>query len=266
VETDDQQSADLGWRNFSSVYSRLRPPLKPSPSDVRSFGRAIPGGARVLLLGVTPELAVLGTDLTAIDNSPRMLAQVWPGDADNRRAIIGDWTALPFDDGSFDTVVGDGSLNAAPDCVDEVLAEAARMLAPGGKAAFRLFCSPERSESPQSIREDVEAGWSGNFHALKWRIAMSLAPSRPRAAVPVQSILELFNHMFSDRDQLAAQTGWPADDIATIDAYVDADHSLGFPTLSSMQATLERHFAHVTVVPGTGYALAERCPIVICGV
>jgi hypothetical protein len=85
-----------GWRNFAGVYGRLRPPLRPSPIDVANLSRAIShDDKRILLLGVTPELSVLGRELTAVDNSPSMLARVWPGDQTLRRAVIGDWTNLP---------------------------------------------------------------------------------------------------------------------------------------------------------------------------
>jgi SAM-dependent methyltransferase len=213
---------------------------------------------------VTPELSVLGPDLTAVDNSPRMLAEVWPGDGEARRAILADWTDLPFAQGTFDAVIGDGSLNSAPEAVDEVLTEAKRVLAPGGKAAFRLFCAPEEAETLQSIMDDLGAGWPGNVHALKWRIAMVLAAPRPRAIVPVREILGEFNRMFPDRTALAARTGWSQDDIATLDAYVGADHSLGFPSLSAFLRDFERHFRKVCVVRASGYPLAERCPTVIC--
>ena len=262
----DSTLTTSGWRNFAGVYGRLRPPLRPSPSDVATFSRSISHqGKRILLFGVTPELSVLGSELTAVDNSPAMLDQVWPGDRTSRRAVLGDWTHLPFEDASFDSVIGDGSLNSAPESVDEVLAELKRVLAPGGLAAFRLFCAPEKPETLGSIADEVARGWPGNLHALKWRIAMSVAASRPRAIVPVQEILAEFNRMFPDRDRLAAGTGWPADDIATLDAYVGADHSLGFPTLSSMLEVIEHHFTKVSVVPSSGYPLAELCPTVICG-
>jgi SAM-dependent methyltransferase len=256
---------NAGWRNFSGVHGRLRPPLRPSPGDVDNIRHAIDGSdQRVLLLGVTPELSVVGRHLIAVDNSPRMLADVWPGDRPDRRAMLADWTELPFASASFDAVIGDASLNAAPDAVEEVVAEARRVLAPGGKAVFRLFCAPERPETLESIQADISAGWVGNLHALKWRIAMSLAASKPAAAVPVREILEAFNRMFPDRDELSASTGWPAEDIATLDAYVGAGHSLGFPTLSAFRTLLERHFSDVSVCPGAAYPLAERCPTVIC--
>jgi SAM-dependent methyltransferase len=268
-EPQDVQGADSslttkGWRNFAGVHGKLRPPLRPSEGDVENLRRSIAADdKRILLLGVTPELSVLGRELVAVDNSPRMLAEVWPGDRENRRAVLADWTDLPFETGSFDAVIGDASPNAAPDQVDEVLAEARRVLAPGGKLAFRLFCSPEEPETLESIRSDVFSGWPGNLHALKWRIAMALAASKPRASVPVREILAAFDRLFPDRAQLAAATGWPAEDIATLDAYVGADHSLGFPTLSSLRSMIGRHFSDISTVAAAGYPLAERCPTVV---
>lgn len=260
----DSSLATKDWHNFAGVHARLRAPLRPAPGDIENFRRSAAGDdKRVLLLGVTPELSVLGRELTAIDNSPRMLANVWPGDREGRRAILGDWTDLPFASGSFDAVIGDASLNAAPEQVEEVLAEAKRVLCPGGKLAFRLFCSPEEPETLDFIRTDVFAGWPGNLHALKWRIAMAVAASAPRAIVPVQQILAAFDRMFPHRAELAAATGWPAEDIATLDAYVGADHSLGFWTLSIMKSRIGRHFPDLSVVPASDYPLAERCPMVV---
>ena len=222
---------------------------------------SLPG--RVLLLGVTPELAVLGRELVAVDNSPAMLEHVWPGDTDSRRAVLADWADLPFNDSEFDAVIGDGSLNSAPEQVEQVLGEAKRVLSTTGRAVFRLFCSPEEPEPLQSIQEDVLGGWTGNVHALKWRIAMSLASQRPRSTVPVEAILQAFDEMFPDRTKLAACTGWSLDEIATLDAYRGADHSLGFPTLSELLDRAAPYFSSAVVKHGSGYPLAHRCPTIV---
>lgn len=251
------------WRNFAGVYGRLGPPLRPSPADVANVAKAIAGtDRRVLLFGVTPELSALGDELVAVDNSPRMLAAIWPGDRDGRRALLADWTRLPFEDGAFDAVIGDGSLNSAPGQVEQVLAEARRVLAPGGRAVFRAFCSPETPERLDAIRSDADGGRDGNFHALKWRIAMALAAGEADAIVPVRKILAAFDELFPDRDALAARTGWSKDAIATIDAYQQADHSLGFPTLAQLLKLGERFFGPAEVLHGAGYPLAERCPTI----
>jgi SAM-dependent methyltransferase len=254
------------WHHFPALHGRLAPPLRPAPGDVANFRAAIAGSdRRVLLLGVTPELSVLGQSLVAIDGSPSMVERIWPGDREGRRAILGEWSALPFDDGSFDAVIGDGSLNSAPHQVGKVLTEAKRVLAPAGRAAFRLFASPEAPESLEAIEQDVTGGRGGNIHALKWRIGMALAASDPCATVFSRSILDQFNRMFPDREGLAAATGWTRDEIATVDAYVDSDHSLAFWTLPDTIALAAPHFATASVADGTGYPLAERCPTVTFG-
>jgi len=230
---------------------------------VIGFERAIHGrDQRVLLLGVTPELAVLGRDLTAVDNSPRMIARIWPGDNEERRALLADWTHLPFEDASFDAVIGDGSLNSAADQAKAVLGEVSRLLAPGGKAAFRTFCSPTLPESLESIQQDVESGTAGNLHALKWRIAMALAALTEDWVVPVEAILETFNRMFPDRSALAGATGWTIGEISTLDAYDGADHGLAFPTVDQLTQLAAGLFGDAAFLPGAGYPLAERCPII----
>jgi SAM-dependent methyltransferase len=254
------------WRNFASVYGKLRPPLRPSPSDVANIREGIAGSdRRVLLLGVTPELSVLGEELVAVDNSPRMIARAWPGDDERRRALLADWTDLPFEDSAFDAAIGDGSLNSAPGQVEPVLREVKRVMRPGGRATFRIFSSPEDPEDMQSIHSDVGAGRCGNLHALKWRIAMTIAAAMEHATVPVRSILEAFDDMFPDRSMLAAKTGWSLDEIATLDAYDGADHSLSFPTLPQLLEMGAPFFARAHVIENKGYPLAERCPTIVWG-
>jgi len=251
------------WRHFAAVFDKLGAPLRPSAGDVAHVRRAIAGrDGKVLLLGVTPELSVLGRELIAVDISPRMIAGVWPGDGDHRRAILGDWTKLPFDNSTFDAVIGDGSLNSAPEALDPLLREIRRVLSPAGTAVFRVFCSPEEPETLLSIQQDIDAGWPGNLHALKWRIAMVIAASMPDAIVPVRTILATFNQMYPDRARLAAATGWSLDEISTVDAYDGADHSLGFPTLPRMLELAAPWFRDALVLPGAGYPLAERCPTI----
>jgi SAM-dependent methyltransferase len=256
--------AGTEWHHFPALYGRLGPPLSPAASDVATFREAIRGhDRRVLLLGVTPKLAGLGEQLVAVDGSPEMVASIWPGDCEGRRATLGAWSELPFEDGAFDAVIGDGSLNSAPHHVEQVLAEARRVLPTGGRAAFRLFVSPDTPETLDAIQRDVMGGWPGNAHALKWRVAMALAASRRDAIVPAREILAAFDGLFPDRDDLAARTGWSKAEIDTLDAYIGADHSLGFPTLSAYCAMGERHFARSSVLPSSGYPLAERCPTMV---
>lgn len=257
-------SANRPWRNFSSVYRRLAPPLRPSDSDVERVRHGLAGyTGRVLLLGLTPELSILSDDLTAVDNSAAMLAKVWPGDTRCRRALLADWTRLPFPNASFTAVIGDGALNSVPEHVDEVLNESKRVLCPAGRAVFRIFCAPASPDTFQRIKRDLVDGQIENVHALKWRIAMALAATQSSAIVSVQEILSAFNNLFPDRAKLARRMGWSLADIATIDAYVGADHTLLFPTLENVLEKISLRFNTVSVAPATEYPLAERCPTIV---
>jgi SAM-dependent methyltransferase len=72
----------------------------------------------------------LGADVTFLDQSERMVELARARGI--RDARVGDAQELPFDDGAFDTVVAAWMLYHVPD-VNRALAEAARVLAPGGR-------------------------------------------------------------------------------------------------------------------------------------
>jgi SAM-dependent methyltransferase len=224
---------------------------------------AIGGRAKhILLLGVTPELSCLGNKLTAVDSSAQMIADIWPGDNEHRDAVLADWADVPVPDSAFDAVIGDGSLNCAPDCLEQVLTEIRRVLSPEGVAAFRVFCAPSEAESFEDIELDVLRGSCANVHALKWRIAMALAASAPNASVPAKAILARFNAMFPDRSRLSSICKWSVDEIATLDAYDGASHSLCFPTEAEIVKLGEQYLGPAKVFTSSGYPLAERCPTI----
>lgn len=253
----------MQWRNFPGVYNRLAPPLRPSQGDVERMRAAIAGqDDHTLLLGVTPGIAALGQDLIAVEGSRAMIDRLWPGDQPDRRAMVADWTALPFKAEQFGAVIGDGALNSVASGLDALLGEIARILRPGGIAAQRVFASPDDRESLQSVADDALGGRIGNVHALKWQIAMAIAEA-PDYLVPVANILAAFNKLFPDRQALASITGWDPLEIDTLDAYVGAWHSLCFPTRTALGNLGAGRFASLRLVESDGYPLAERCPLVI---
>ncbi len=251
------------WRNFPGVYNRLAPPLRPAPSDVERMRAAIaPQDDQILLLGVTPGIATLGQNLIAVEGSRAMIDRLWPGDQPDRRALVGDWTALPFEAGRFGSVIGDGALNSVANGLDSLVDEIARVLRAGGIAAQRIFASPDDREPLETVRSDALDGRIGNVHALKWRIAMAIADA-PDFLVAVADILDAFNAMFPDRSELALATGWDRSAIDTLDAYVGAWHSLCFPTRKALQGMGASRFATCRFVESEGYPLAERCPLIV---
>ena len=260
--TRDQEKG-VPWRHFASVYDRLDSPLRPAPGDVERIRVAIEAhDDHTLLLGVTPAIASLGQELVAVEGSRAMIDRVWPGDQPGRRAVVGDWTALPFKAGRFGAVIGDGALNSVANGLESLIDEISRVLREGGIAAQRVFASPDDRETLDTVRSDALAGSIGNVHALKWRIAMAIAEA-PDYLVPVGDILDAFNTMFPDRSELASVTGWDRSAIDTLDAYVGAWHSLCFPTRAALRAMGTSRFATCRIVESDGYPLAERCPLVV---
>jgi SAM-dependent methyltransferase len=95
--------------------------------------------------GLLLELAAArGARVSGIDICPSLLAiareRVPAGDVRE-----GDLAALPFDADSFDVVSGANAFQFAPDPIDG-LAEAARVLRPGGVLVAAVFAEPERNE------------------------------------------------------------------------------------------------------------------------
>jgi SAM-dependent methyltransferase len=251
------------WEKSPRHWSRIEPPLRPDAAVTQAFQQLAGGpGARVLLLGVTSELANAFESVYAIDKSPMMLARVWPGDSATRHAVQGNWLEMPVPERPFDAAVGDGCLSnlVYPDEVREVLSRAHSCLRPGGRFVCRLF---ERPDVPQS-REDLMATAAGpariNFHAFKWQVAMHLA-GRGQATIPVPAIVALFDELFPDRAALAARTGWPRELIDLIDVYRDSEVRFTFMTRSEILAVLPPGITDLRFDACSDYDLADCCPM-----
>lgn len=106
--------------------------------DVRS-------GHRVLDVGTgTGGLAAAarrrGAEVTAVDFSEAMVAEARRGHPD-LQVRLASADALPFEDGSFDAVVGNGVLHHLAD-PDLALREARRVLVDGGRSAWTVWAEP----------------------------------------------------------------------------------------------------------------------------
>ena len=91
--------------------------------------------------GFSQMLANLGASVYGIDISPHLIeyARTWTANAMNGssrlpRFLVCDAEHTPFSDGTFDYVLGNGALHHLD--LDGAYAEIARVLKPGGKAAF----------------------------------------------------------------------------------------------------------------------------------
>jgi SAM-dependent methyltransferase len=254
------------WLDYHTRWARLRPPLRPDADVVAAVARAFSAHrGDTLLLGVTPELADVAPDVTAVDRSESMIASVWPGDTPRRRAVKADWLALPFEPARFDAAVGDGSLNAveSPHGHATLLGEVARVLRPGGRAVIRVFRRPDPCECVADVIADALGARIATFHGFKWRLAMALAAERLRANLPVIDILAAFERAVPDRDVLAHRAGFAAADIETIDVYRGSREVYSFPSEEELLRVVPPGLVGAELVGAGAYELAERCPLLV---
>jgi SAM-dependent methyltransferase len=259
---------DSHWSELAARWSVLGPPLRPPPSATTTVLRAIHGhAARVLVLGVTPELADAGSHVVAVERNAAMIQVVWPGDRDHRRAVLGDWRNLrddptTFAPGTFTAVVGDGALSSVGrDEMADLLRDLAALLVDDGIVAIRCYVRPDGREAPASVKDDVVAGRVSSMDACKLRLAMGLVDDG--GEVPVELVLDSFDELFPDRDALARVTGWTPSAIAGIDAYRGSPEVYLFPTQAELLAAVPDEYADATLHTTAGYQLAERCPVLV---
>lgn len=260
------------WPLHARRWSLVGPPLRPCAEDLAFVATAVTdwAGTRdrspdVLVLGVTPELVGVplpaGATVLAVDREPAMIDALFaPGTG--RRALAGEWLALPVPDASIDLVLGDGvcCLFGFPDDHHALARELARVLRPGGRAVLRLFVAPEQPETLADVRAALPAIRS--FDALKWRIAMAI--QSPARAVHVAAIRDAFDALVPDRDALAAAHGWRREVIDHVDIYRDSPAIYSFPTLAEVRAAFAPSL--VEIARSTpGYELGERCPTLVLG-
>jgi SAM-dependent methyltransferase len=254
--------------NLHRRWAGLKPPLRPDARVVGALREVTAAHARrVLLLGVTPELADIGETTVAVDMSEEMIAAAWPGDTDTRRAIRGNWLDMPLREREFSAVIGDGSLVFVPlDTYGRLLDQLRRLLLPDARLAVRVYETPEACETVVELRDQVMQGMRMGFHAFKWRLAMAIVAETGLASIPVALIHSVFELEFDDRSALAAASGWSLEEIAEIDQYAGQESVFSFPTRAELLAELSPHLTNPRFLASGSYELAERCPILVAEV
>ncbi|TIS53451.1 MAG: class I SAM-dependent methyltransferase [Mesorhizobium sp.] len=254
------------WNAIRKHWELLGAPLRPPAQVVEAYNRELDlAQSHVVMFGVTPELAGLGASMTAVDESLDMIAGIWPGDTDTRKAVPGDWFDLPFSDASVEALIGDGCLSVigAADLRCRLFASIARALKADGRAGIRLYALPEMRDDPQDVRALAMAGAVSTFHDLKWRVAMTAIGDAPDYIMPVRRILEQFEALFPDRAELSERTGWELPVIGTIDVYRNSPAVYSFAPAAAIVEEAEEYFGDVGTASTGTYGLAERCPLLV---
>lgn len=253
-------------QTYHRAWSLLGPPLRPHPDVVAAVKEQIKDRTgRTLLLGVTPELADVAPNLVAVDRNFSMIINVWPGNTSTRCAIVGDWRSSHFAPAVFSVCVGDGSLCGLeyPTEIAALFNELKRILKKDGRIVCRLYVSPDTGETISTLKESVMSGTVGNFHAFKMRLAMALAALQPVPQICVESILNSFNELFKNRDELVRITGWSREQIDTIDFYRGSDVVFNFPAADQLVSVVSKICPSVRLVPSGIYEMSERCPLLV---
>jgi SAM-dependent methyltransferase len=260
-----------GWSKTHLRAMKVRPPFSPTEEDI-AFVRemtapALSGPAcKVLVLGTTPALVQCdwptGTEITAVDSSPGMVASFQPHPSLASRALCAEWQNLPLDGGVFDAAAGDGSLNSLPTLnhYPRVFAELARVLKPDGALVLRVFVRPREMESPDEVVAASRAREFPTTAAFRFRLAMALAGED--GSVALAALHEAFDALVPDREALAAATGWPRADIDRVDVDRDSKVRFTFPTLERLASLCAGAFAIARLARGT-YTQSAECPTVL---
>ncbi len=212
------------WAEMSKRFDQWTSPLRPSPEDFEMYRSQLEPNARTLLLGVTAELQSLAA--IAIDHNPQVI------EAHRAHAVLGDWAELPFG-AEFDTVIGDGSLNAFQRSPELFFQQVKKVLKKGGRLILRVYISPEEKEDLRQVLENREAM---SFHAYKLRVFHTMASPYVRVK-DLYEVLKPVNHH------------------PTLEVYRESDLVYYFPKLSELPPWNHIQF-------GTSYELADCCPVI----
>lgn len=163
------------YRLYAPVYDTLAWPMERGRQRTLRWLDPAPD-ARILLSGCGTGLDLKylpsETQITALDAVPAMVRRA---EARARTlglsidAHVGDAHALPFEDDSFDVVLLHLLLSVLPD-PETLLAEAARVLAPGGRISiYDKFLPPDTSPSlPRRVLNPVARVLVSDFNRRLW--------------------------------------------------------------------------------------------------
>ncbi len=262
------------WNKHAQQWRYVKAPLRPCAEDIalieQTLARHFPPQTTLnaLMLGVTPELAANrwrpALKLVAVDNTLAMINSVWPKDDAHRNALCGNWLQLPVQDACMDLALIDGGLPAIsfPHAHRKLATQLHRVLKPGGLFVARIFARPANTESVDDVLAATHGRQIGNFHVFKWRLAMALQGENSSKGVRVDDVWQTYEKHIGPHARLEQLTGWPIEEISTIDAYRGSRAIYHFPSVAEMIGALADELVCVERMHAT-YELAERCPTLV---
>lgn len=264
------------WQMVASRWQKLGTPLRPSEEDQEIVKEIVHnwisknGQAKILLLGVTPELAKIDipedTELLAADYCQEMLDHVWPDLEDpNKNAIVANWLDLPLEDHSRDLVISDGPFGAMryPDDFRSLLKSVSRVLQPGGLFIFRIFIKPDPPEDPHTVYEDALNGNISDFSTFQYRLVTALQPDT-ESGTNFNDVYLSWKTDGPDPEKLADNTGWSMENIQKFETYRGSDFVFTFPSLKQLRDLITAEGFKELECIWPSYEFGNRCPTIIC--
>lgn len=149
-----------GWQRVAGRYQDTWAGLTAGFIDPLLEAAAVTGGARVLDVACGPgfvaeAVRARGASVVGLDFSQEMV-RIARARCPEIEFRVGDAQALPFDAGAFDAVVMNFGLLHLPEA-ERALAEAARVLRPGGRYAFTVWAGPEESAGAKIMQDALRA-------------------------------------------------------------------------------------------------------------
>lgn len=177
------------WDAYASFFEEFLEPATVLLAQALLAHLRLADARAVLEVGTGPGAAALHAHralrpdarMVAVDLAPAMVARARARLPESIDVRVADCEELPFEDASFDRLFANLTFMLVPD-PDRALAEAYRVLAPGGIAAFSVWGRPEHShmfslpmKAAKNADIDIPPSRS-NFHlgdrdALRARVA-----------------------------------------------------------------------------------------------
>lgn len=244
------------WQRLAAQWAKYAPPLIPTAADIDDYRAGLAGhDENVLLLGVTPQLAVLGQKLTAVDFSAEMIRYVWPGDSDRRQAVLGNWLHdLPRGAG-FTAVITDGGTLCLEwrDQYERLFDQLHASCAPGFRLVTRCHLPENLRPGPEiaKLQAVLARGEALDPEIAKHCLAHALVAETGEPNVMIRDIARAALDLFDGRlDQ---------SQLASLERQLTVTGSHSFPTRALLCDLFED--CGITLDPGT----REGSSAVICG-
>ena len=203
LEKREWARADVA-QSYAQVFAKAADMVVPSLVEAVGAG---PGTKTLDLCcghgNVTAGLIKAGAWVTGLDFSPAMLEMARAA-VPEAQFVEGDAMALNFEDQSFDAVTIGFGMPHVPE-PPKVVAEARRVLRPGGRLAFSVWCGPEVDTALGYVFDAIGQHGSPD-------IALPPGPGANDYADPALAFAVLATAGFADYHQLVVASEWRVND------------------------------------------------------